>query len=168
MHPLSSPQLTLSILNYTKAKGLLLINAALRTWQKWKFFFHICLSFYRSIALGHLFDDNGRRERCVNIFHVKFTRGVWCSNNVLEVPTYLRVAVGPFFIIDYLRRFFMFQLFFLIPESSQRSNYTISTKTTSKWTGHFSKWPSIHDPRKFRCTDRTGKIVLHSHKYYGR
>ena len=116
---------------------------------------------FHFIASGHLFDndvDDDGSGRCVNIFHVKFSllcvgRLEQCARN--SGPRRHR---GPF-IIDYLRRFFMFQFFAsLFPESSQRSNHTISTKTTSKWTGHFSKWPSLYDPRKFRCTDRTGKM----------
>lgn len=53
-----------------------------------------------------------------------------------------------------------FYVYFIYTESSQRSNHTISTKTTSKWTSHFSQRSSIHDSRKFCCTDRAGKWML--------
>jgi hypothetical protein len=76
-----------------------------------KFFSIFAFHFIAAHWVTYLTTTMGR-EWSVNIFHVNFTLyvGFAASNIVLEFLT-CGVAVGPFSIIDYLRRFFMFQFF---------------------------------------------------------
>lgn len=80
----------------------------------------------------------------------------WCFHNWFSV-----VAI---FLFSILCLLLMYEIFFfpfsIFTESSQRCNNTISTKTTSKWTGHFSQWSSVYYTRKFCCTGRAGKYLI--------